>query len=181
MAHLACFLGHAQLLLREGEAAVGKVAGRHGDAGGGAGLAQHRARADRRELELIETLFLGKVIAQNLETGRNRHSRQNPNIERKVASTSAATGCDSKPTAPPPPTTHMHTHSKGRESGQHPHTCITTAAADCPSRIVSFPDVSANSPKEGGTICQDTVTSPEIAGPRTRLQQGKMYISMHFH
>ena len=111
MAHLACFLGHAQLLLREGEAAVGKVAGRHGDAGGGAGLAQHRARADRRELELIETLFLGKVIAQNLETGRNRHSRQNPNIERKVASTSAATGCDSKPTAPRP----------------QPHTCTLTA------------------------------------------------------
>ena len=80
MAHLVCFLGHPQLLLRKGEAAVGKVTGRHGDAGGGASLAQHRARADRSELELIETLFLGKVIAQNLETGRNSHSRHNPNM-----------------------------------------------------------------------------------------------------
>lgn len=74
-----------------------------------------------------------------------------------------------------PPTTYTHRATCIRES-RNTDTCMTTIAADCPSRIVSFPDVSANSPTEGGNILQYTVTSPEITGPRTRLQQDTKYI-----
>lgn len=51
------------------------------------------------------------------------------------------------------------------------NTWIMIIAADCPSLIVSFPDVSANSPMDAGKILQYTVTSPQMAGPRTRLKQ----------
>lgn len=82
--YLLYFLRHSQLLLRKGEPAIGKVTGHHGDGGGGARLAQHSALADLSELKLIETLFLGKVIVQSLETDRKSHSQQKLNISRKI-------------------------------------------------------------------------------------------------